>query len=345
MMTFTHSSSPDLLHPEAAMSYCAISTREFAVTDNAPAVSTPRAPSSKRLEPLRQVDAGVLNIAYYEAGPPDGPAVMLMHGFPYDIHSYVDVAPQLAAQGCRVIVPYLRGYGPTRFRDAATPRSGEQAAIGADMMALMDALGIQRAVFAGYDWGGRAACVGAALWPERCIGLVCVNSYLIQDIAKAMAPLRPEREVPLWYQYYFQLERGRAGLVANRREIAKILWAQWSPTWQFDDACFERTAMAHDNADYVDVVIHSYRHRFGLAEGDPQYADIQRRLAALPAISVPSITIDGATDGVTPATDGTASASKFTDRRAHRVVPHAGHNLPLEAPEAFAEAVMELIKA
>jgi pimeloyl-ACP methyl ester carboxylesterase len=213
----------------------------FAVTDNAPAVSAPRAPSSKRLEPLRQVDAGVLNIAYYEAGPADGPTVMLMHGFPYDIHSYVDVAPHLAAQGCRVIVPYLRGYGPTRFRDAATPRSGEQAAIGADMMALMDALGIQRAVFAGYDWGGRAACVGAALWVERCIGLVCVNSYLIQDIAKAMAPLRPEREVPLWYQYYFQLERGRAGLAANRREIAKILWAQWSPTWQFDDACFERT--------------------------------------------------------------------------------------------------------
>ena len=185
------------------------------------AASAPHAPSSKRLEPLRQVDAGVLSIAYYEAGPADGPAVMLMHGFPYDIHSYVDVAPQLAAQGCRVIVPYLRGYGPTRFRDASTPRSGEQAAIGADMMALMDALGINRAVFAGYDWGGRAACVGAALWPERCIGLVCVNSYLIQDIANAMAPLRPEREVALWYQYYFQLERGRAGLAANRREIAQ----------------------------------------------------------------------------------------------------------------------------
>ena len=185
------------------------------------AASALHAPSSNRLEPLRQVDAGVLSIAYYEAGPADGPAVMLMHGFPYDIHSYVDVAPQLAAQGCRVIVPYLRGYGPTRFRDASTPRSGEQAAVGADMMALMDALGIKRAVFAGYDWGGRAACVGAALWPERCIGLVCVNSYLIQDIANAMAPQRPEREVALWYQYYFQLERGRAGLAANRREIAQ----------------------------------------------------------------------------------------------------------------------------
>jgi len=191
--------------------------------------SVPRAPSTKRLEPLRRVDAGVLDIAYYEASPSDGPAAMLMHGFPYDIHSYVDVAPMLASKGCRVIVPYLRGYGPTRFRDSATPRSGEQAAIGADMTALMDALEIERAVFAGYDWGGRAACVGAALWPERCIGLVAVNSYLIQDIARAMVPARPQHEVALWYQYYFQLERGRVGLAANRREIARILWRQWSP--------------------------------------------------------------------------------------------------------------------
>jgi pimeloyl-ACP methyl ester carboxylesterase len=287
-----------------------------------------RAPSSRRLEPLRHVDAGVLNIACYEEGPATGPVVMLLHGFPYDIHSYVDVAPQLAAQGCRVIVPYLRGYGPTRFRDPATPRSGEQAAIGADLMALMDALGIKRAVFAGYDWGGRAACIGAALWPDRCIGLVCVNSYLIQDIAKAMVPARPEREVPLWYQYYFQIERGRAGLAANRRGIAKLLWEQWSPNWDFDEACFERTALSHDNPDYVDVVIHSYRHRFGLAEGDPQYADIQRRLAALPAISVPAVTLDGEADGVVPATDGSASAAKFNGRRVHRVIPRAGHNLP-----------------
>ena len=303
------------------------------------------APSSRRMEPLKHVDAGVLTIAYYEDGPADGPVAILLHGFPYDIHCYVDVAPQLAAQGCRVIVPYLRGYGPTRFRDASVPRSGEQAAVGADTMALMDALGIKRAVFAGYDWGGRAACVGAALWPERCIGLVCVNSYLIQDIANAMAPQRPEREVALWYQYYFQIERGRAGLAANRREIARILWTQWSPNWSFDDACFERTAMAHDNPDYVDVVIHSYRHRFGLAAGDPQYADIQHRLAALPPISVPTITLDGAGDGVAPATDGTASASKFTGRRIHRVIPRAGHNLPQEAPEAFTAAVMELVKA
>jgi pimeloyl-ACP methyl ester carboxylesterase len=182
-------------------------------------------------------------------------------------------------------------------------------------------------------------------WPERCIGLVCVNSYLIQDIANAMVPMRPEREVALWYQYYFHLERGRAGLAANRREIARILWKQWSPSWSFDDACFERAAAAHDNPDYVDVVIHSYRHRFGLAEGDPQYADIQRRLAALPPILVPSITLDGADDGVAPATDGSSSARKFAGRRLHRVVPGAGHNLPQEAPEAFSAAVLELVRA
>jgi pimeloyl-ACP methyl ester carboxylesterase len=305
----------------------------------------PRASSSRRLEPLRHIDAGVLNVGYYEAGPADGPAVMLLHGFPYDIHSYVDAAPLLAAQGCRVIVPYLRGYGPTRFRDPATPRSGEQASIGADLIALMDALSLTRAVFAGYDWGGRAACIGAALWPERCIGLVSVNGYLIQDIAKAMIPVKPEREVPLWYQYYFQLERGRAGLAANRRGIARILWRQWSPNWRFDDGCFERTALAHDNPDYVDVVIHSYRHRFGLADGDPQYADIQRRLAALPVVTVPAITLDGDADGVAPPTDGTAQAAKFSGPRTHRVIPRAGHNLPQEEPEAFAAAVMELVKA
>lgn len=311
------------------------------MTDSA---SAERAPSTKRLEPLRRVDAGVLNIAYYEAGPADGPAVLLMHGFPYDVHSYVDVAPLLAAQGCRVIVPYLRGYGPTVFRDKATPRSGEQAAVGADMMALMDALGIQRAVFAGYDWGGRAASIGAALWPERCIGLVCTNGYMIQDIAHAMVPARPEREVPLWYQYYFQLERGRAGLAVNRRGIAKLLWSQWSLSWQFDDACFERSAVAFDNPDYVDVVIHSYRHRFGLADGDPHYAELQRKLAALPVITVPAIVLDGGDDGVTAATDGSASAAKYTDRRAYRVIARAGHNLPQEQPEAFAAAVLDVIK-
>jgi pimeloyl-ACP methyl ester carboxylesterase len=302
-----------------------------------------RAPSSQRLEPLRRVDAGVLNIAYYEAGPVDGPVAMLLHGFPYDIHSYVDVAPILAEQGCRVIVPYLRGYGPTRFLDAATFRSGEQASIGADLMALMDALSIPRAVFAGYDWGGRAACVGAALWPERCIGLVSVNGYQIQDIANALKPADVTREVALWYQWYFQIERGRAGLAADRRAITRTLWRQWSPNWSFDEACLERTSTAHDNPDYVDIVIHSYRHRYGLVKGDPRYAEIERRLAGLPPITVPAITLDGEDDGVVPATDGKASAARFTGSRVHRRI-RAGHNLPQEAPEAFAAAVMELIR-
>ncbi len=304
-----------------------------------------RAPSSKRMELLRHIDAGVLNVAYYEEGPADGPVAILLHGFPYDIHSYVDVAPQLAAQGCRVVVPYLRGFGTTRFRKAATPRSGEQAAIGADVIALMDALGIRRAVIAGYNWGGRAACVAAALWPERCAGMVTVNSYLIQDLTRAILPISPKYEMALWYEYYFQLERGRAGLAANRREIARILWKQWSPRWEFDEATFDRTVAAHDNPDFVDVVIHSYRHRFGLAPGDPAYAGMQRRLASLPAISVPSVTLDGDADGVLSASDGRASASKFTGRRIHRVVPGAGHNVPQEAPEAFAAAVMELIRS
>jgi pimeloyl-ACP methyl ester carboxylesterase len=309
------------------------------------AVMASRASSSQRLEPLRHVDAGVLNIAYYEAGPVDGPVAVLLHGFPYDIHSYVDVAPILAAQGRRVIVPYLRGYGPTRFLDAATMRSGEQAAIGADLMALMDALSIPRAVFAGYDWGGRAACVGAALWPERCMGLVSVNSYLIQDIANALKPARAEREVPLWYQWYFQIERGRAGLAADRRSITRILWQQWSPNWTFDEACLERTSVGHDNPDYVDIVIHSYRHRYGLVDGDTRYADIQQKLAGLPPIAVPAITLDGEGDGVAPATDGKASSPKFIGSRVHRRIPGAGHNLPQEEPEAFAAAVLELIRA
>jgi pimeloyl-ACP methyl ester carboxylesterase len=303
-----------------------------------------RASSSKRLEPLRIVDAGVLTIAYYEAGPVDGPAVVLLHGFPYDIHSYVDVAPLLAEKGCRVIVPYLRGYGPTRFRDAATPRSGEQAAIGADLIALIDALAIPRAVFAGYDWGGRAACIGAALWSQRCTGLVSVNGYLIQDIAHALRPASVKQELAYWYQWYFQTERGRAGLAANRREIAEVLWKQWSPNWRFDAENFERTAVAHDNPDYVDIVIHSYRHRYGLAEGDPRYGDLQRRLAALPPIAVPAITLDGDADGVAPVTDGSAQAAKFTGPRRHRIVPRAGHNLPQEEPEAFAGAVLEVIE-
>jgi pimeloyl-ACP methyl ester carboxylesterase len=316
-----------------------------AIAQGGPSVPAARAPSSKRLEPLRHIDAGVLNIACYEDGPATGPAAILLHGFPYDIHCYVDVAPLLAARGFRVIVPYLRGFGATRFRDEATLRSGEQAAIGADVIALMDALGIKRAVFAGHNWGGRAACVAAALWPERCAGLVTVNSYLIQDLARAMVPIGPEYEAALWYEYYFQIERGRAGLAANRREIARILWEEWSPDWEFDDATFDRSMAAHDNPDYVDVVIHSYRHRFGQAAGDPRYAELQRRLAVLPPITVPAVTLDGDSDGVLPAGDGRASASKFTGRRVHRIVPGAGHNVPQEAPGAFAAAVMEVVKA
>ncbi|MBB3177706.1 alpha/beta fold hydrolase [Variovorax sp. Sphag1AA] len=295
-----------------------------------------------RMGPLRTIRAGVLDVSYFEAGPADGPPVLLMHGFPYDIHSYVDVAPMLAAAGCRVIVPYLRGYGGTRFLSDSTPRSGEQAALGADLLALLDALAIPKAVLAGYDWGGRAACVVAALWPERCAGLVSFNSYNIQDIAKSMEPDSAEKEYRLWYQYYFHSERGRAGLAADRRDITRLLWRLWSPTWRFDDATFERSAEAFDHPDFVDVVIHSYRHRFGLVAGDPAYADIETKLAAQPAITVPTITFDGADDGVRPPADASAHAHRFAGPRSHRVVPGVGHNMPQEVPRVFADAVLEL---
>jgi len=295
--------------------------------------------------PLRSIEAGVLDIAYFEAGPWDGPPVLLMHGFPYDIHSYVEVAPMLAQAGCRVIVPYLRGYGGTRFLDSATPRSGEQAALGADLLALLDALAIPRALLAGYDWGGRAACVVAALWPERAIGLVSLNSYNVQDIASAMQPAPAEQERSLWYQFYFHCERGRAGLEADRRGLTRLLWQLWSPTWTFDDACFERSAAAFDNPDFVEVVIHSYRHRYGLVPGDPAYAAIESRLAAQPAIGVPSISFDGADDGVRPPADAAAHARYFSGPRSHRIVPGAGHNLPQEKPRLFADAVLELLQA
>lgn len=298
----------------------------------------------ERMEPLRRIEAGVLEVAYHESGPADGPPVLLMHGFPYDIHTYAEVAPILAAQGCRTIVPYMRGYGGTRFLSADTPRSGEQAAFGADLLALLDALEIERAVLAGYDWGGRAACVVAALWPERCAGLVSLNSYNIQNIARAMEPDTPENEHSLWYQYYFHSERGRAGLRKDRKAIAKLLWKLWSPTWRFDDATFERSAAAFDHPDFVEVVIHSYRHRFGLVAGDPAYADIDRQLAAQPVIRVPAITFDGIDDGVRPPADASAHAPRFSGPRSHRLVPGAGHNLPQEAPRAFADAVLELVR-
>ncbi|HVE53894.1 MAG TPA: alpha/beta hydrolase [Ramlibacter sp.] len=296
------------------------------------------------LRPLHATGAGVLEVAWYGCGPAHGPVVFLMHGFPYDIHAYAEVAPLLADAGCRVIVPYQRGFGPTRFLHADTPRSGEQAALGADLLALMDALRVPRAVLAGYDWGGRAACVAAALWPQRCTGLVSYNNYNIQDIARGLAPDTPENEQRLWYQYYFHSERGRAGLAQDRRAFMRLLWKLWSPTWTFDDATFERSAAAFDNPDFVDVVIHSYRHRFGLVPGDPAYAEIERRLAVQPAIAVPTITFDGEDDGVRGPAPASAHAHRFPGPRSHRIVPGVGHNMPQEAPRVFADAVLELVR-
>jgi pimeloyl-ACP methyl ester carboxylesterase len=293
---------------------------------------------------LRLVRAGVLDVAFHESGPPDGTPVLLMHGFPYDVHAYAEVAPRLAAHGCRVVAPYLRGFGPTRFVDAATPRSGEQAALGLDLLALLDALRIPRALLAGYDWGGRAACIVAALHPERCTGLVSCNSYNIQRIARAQEPASPEDEARLWYQYYFHGERGRAGLAANRRAFCRLLWRMWSPTWEFDDATFDRSADAFDNPDFVEVVIHSYRHRFGLAAGDPACAATEARLAQQPEIVVPAITLDGADDGVMPLGGTAGHAHHFTGPHEHRTVPGAGHDLPQEKPEAFVDAVLGLLR-
>jgi len=291
---------------------------------------------------LRYVRTDALEVAYFEAGPSDGEVALLLHGFPYDIHSYVDVIPRLVEAGHRVIAPYLRGHGPTRFLDSAAPRSGQQAAIGTDVIALMDALDIPRAIFAGYDWGGRVVCVAAALWPERCAGIVSVNSYLIQDVSLAMTPIRPDLEAGFWYFYYFLTERGRAGLTANRREIARVIWTRNSPNWHFDDATLERAAVAFDNPDYVDVVLHSYRHRLGYAPSYPPYDQIEKKLAARPAITVPAVTLDGLADGNFPATDGSTSARHFTGPRVHHQVPNAGHSLPQESPDAFASAVLEL---
>jgi pimeloyl-ACP methyl ester carboxylesterase len=288
---------------------------------------------------VKTIDAGVLSIAYLEYGPASGWPCIMGHGFPYDVHAYLDTAPMLAQAGARVIVPYLRGYGATRFLKAETPRSGEQAALGADLLALMDALKIERAVLGGYDWGGRAACVVSALWPQRAQALVSGNSYNIQDIARAVEPVSPAEEAAFWYQYYFHSERGRRGLAKDRRGVARLLWRMWSPTWAFDDATFDRTASAFDNPDFVEVVIHSYRHRYELAAGDPAYASIEAALAAQPPITVPAITIDGDADGVNP---GTAhQAGKFVGLHEHRIFKGAGHNLPQERPEEWARAVID----
>jgi pimeloyl-ACP methyl ester carboxylesterase len=286
---------------------------------------------------MKTITAGVLEIAYHEAGPADGAPVILLHGFPYDVHAYDEVSRRLAKAGRRCIVPFLRGFGPTRFLSSDTPRSGEQAALGADLLALMDALSIPNAALCGYDWGGRAACIVAALWPERARGLVsCGPGYNIQNIAKAGIPVPPEEEFRYWYQYYFHSERGRAGLTVNRRELCRLLWRLWSPTWNFDDATFERSAAAFDSPDFVDIVIHSYRHRFGGIPGDPALEPVEARLAAQPDITVPAIVLQGADDGVDP--PGTDDARHFTASYERRIIPGTGHNLPQEAPAAFAEA-------
>lgn len=287
----------------------------------------------------KRTRAGQLDIAYREYGASDGWPCILSHGFPYDVHAYAEVAPLLADAGARVIVPFLRGYGPTRFISPETPRSGEQAALAADLLALMDALQIERATLAGYDWGGRASCIVAALWPERVAALVSGNSYNIQNIARAMEPGRPEDEAALWYQYYFHSERGRRGLAKDRRGIARLLWKMWSPKWSFDAATFERTAASFDNPDFVDVVIHSYRHRFGLVAGDPAVAAIEGRLVAQPPIGVPTISVDGDADGVNP---GTAHhAGKFIGPHEHRIFHAAGHNLPQEKPAEWTRAILD----
>jgi len=291
---------------------------------------------------LRQIDAGLLNVGYVDAGPIDGPAALLLHGWPYDIHSYSGVVPLLTAAGYRAIVPHLRGYGTTRFLSDETERNGEQAALALDAVALLDALGIETAVVAGFDWGARSADIVAALWPERCNGLVSVSGYLIGSQAAGELPLPPEAELQWWYQYYFATERGRRGYERYRREFAKLIWRIASPRWEFDDATFDRSASSFDNPDHVAIVIHNYRWRLGLAEGEAEYAELEARLAEAPAIAVPAITLEGDANGA-PHPEPSAYAAKFSGSYSHRTIEGGiGHNLPQEAPEAFAAAVLDV---
>jgi pimeloyl-ACP methyl ester carboxylesterase len=291
--------------------------------------------------PLKQVDAGDLEVGYAEAGPADGPAVVLLHGWPYDIYSYVEVAPLLAAEGYRAIVPYLRGYGTTRFLSGETFRNGQQSVLALDIIALMDALEIGQAILAGYDWGARTANVIAALWPERCKAMVSVSGYLIGSPEANKLPLPPKAELQWWYQYYFATERGRAGYDRHRHDFARLIWQIASPEWNFDDATFERSAASLNNPDHVSIVIHNYRWRLGLAEGDPRYDDLEKRLAGGPVITVPTITLEGDANGA-PHPDSSSYANKFSGRYSHRVIKGGiGHNLPQEAPQAFTEAVVE----
>ena len=289
---------------------------------------------------LRQINAGSLNVGYAEAGPTDGPPVILLHGWPYDIHSYVDVTPALASAGYHVIVPYLRGYGTTRFLSSATVRNGQQSILGVDVIALMDALKIEKATIGGFDWGARTANIIAALWPERCKAMVSVSGYLIGNQQAGKMPLPPEAELQWWYQYYFATQRGRDGYDKYRREFSKLIWKLASPQWAFDDATFERSAASFDNPDHVSIVIHNYRWRLGLAEGEPQYDELEKRLAQAPAIAVPTITLEGDANGA-PHPDASSYARKFSGKYAHRIIKGGvGHNLPQEAPQAFTEAVV-----
>ena len=305
------------------------------------AQTSPRGGTSTSFGPLKQIDAGLLNVGYAEAGPADGPAVLLLHGWPYDIHSFVDAAPLLASAGYRVIVPYLRGYGSTRFLSSETVRNGQQSVVALDIIALMDALKIEKATLGGFDWGARTADIIAALWPERCNALVSVSGYLIGSQEAGKAPLPPEAEVQWWYQFYFATERGRIGYDKNRRDFAKLIWQLASPKWEFDDATFDRSAGSFDNPDHVAIVIHNYRWRLALADGESKYDDLETKLAMGPVISVPTITLEGDANGA-PHPDPSAYAKKFTGKYANRIIKGGvGHNLPQEAPRAFAEAVID----
>ena len=292
--------------------------------------------------PLKQIDAGLLSVGYAEAGPADGRAVILLHGWPYDIHSYAEAAPVLASAGYRVIVPYLRGHGTTRFLSDATLRNGQQSVLGVDAIALMDALGIHEAIIAGFDWGARTANVVAALWPGRCKAMVSVSGYLIGSPEAGQEPLLPRAELAWWYQFYFATERGRAGYDKYRREFANLIWHTASPEWNFDDATFNRSAASFDNPDHVGIVIHNYRWRLGVAEGEAQYDDLENQLAAGPVIAVPTITLEGDANGA-PHPEPDAYRAKFSGRYAHRTIPGGvGHNLPHEAPQAFAQAIVDV---
>ena len=291
---------------------------------------------------LKHIKAGDLNVSYFESGPIDGVPVILLHGFPYDIHSYLEVVPVLSNARCRVIVPYLRGYGKTSFLAKKTLRSGQQAALGYDLLNLMNSIKIDKAILAGYDWGGRAACVVAALYPERCLGLISCNGYNIQDIKNSSKPSNPNTEQKLWYQYFFHSERGRLGLINMRHDFIKYLWQTWSPSWNFNDEIYGLSKSSFDNSDFVDVVVHSYKHRFGIVAGDPKFDLIEKDLSKQPKISVPSITIDGETDGVSELSNISKIKQKFSAHIRHQILPNIGHNVPQEDPKNFSRAVLEL---